>query len=321
IRTDSDTHALLNELVALLRLTHTEAAVARVRMGQARNEAIRRELEQNAREADLRAEQLQGQLRRLGGTPDLLADVVGYFTALTKGAAEQAAPFSEALLGDLALEHQLRDRVLFTRVLAEAGGHRQLVELLRQLEADHTETIEWIRVRLAEVAQGGPAALAATPFQATIGVFARLATLPARQGADLVNKAANLLRRGQTKAAQTAAATQHKAQDTTRATEEVLEAGRDAALARAQEVAPFENVRSIARQTRANLGTTPPTDLPIRDYDTLTGGVAIEAIKNLDDAADVRMVLAYEQAHKDRKTVTSAAEQRMSALAAQAVTS
>ena len=202
-RASTDTGRLLNELVAVLRLTRVEAHTARLRVGQARTAPIRRELQRNAREADQRAELIQDQLRRLGGTPDALADALGFLTVLTKSAAERVQPLSEGLLGDLALEHQLRDRVVFIRVLAQAGNASGVADLMRRLEAAHTERIEWIRLRLAEVAQGAPAALAPTAAQASVGAVARLATLPARQSADLINKAAELMRRGQSKAGET----------------------------------------------------------------------------------------------------------------------
>ena len=320
-RASTDTGRLLNELVAVLRLTRVEAHTARLRVGQARTAPIRRELQHNAREADQRAELIQDQLRRLGGTPDALADALGFLTVLTKSAAERVQPLSEGLLGDLALEHQLRDRVVFIRVLAEAGNASGVADLMRQLEAAHTERIEWIRLRLAEVAQGAPAALAPTAAQASVGAVARLATLPARQSADLINKAAELMRRGQSKAGQTIDDTRQKAQQTARAAEEVLEASRDAALERAEEVAPSENGRAMVRQTRKSLGSIEPQALPIDDYDTLTGARAIAAVKQLDGSEEVRLVLSYEQAHKDRKMVAGAAQKRLTELAEQALTS
>ncbi len=141
-RSSTDSHALLNELVALLRLTRVEAQIARTRVSQARRDEIRRELEANASEADARAARIQDALRRLGGAPDVLADTVGRVAALTKVTAEQVQPFSEGLLGDLALEHQLRDRVIFTRVLAEALDESDVVDLMHDLEEAHTETID-----------------------------------------------------------------------------------------------------------------------------------------------------------------------------------
>jgi bacterioferritin (cytochrome b1) len=318
-RANTASTALLNELSALLRLTRAEAQIARVRVSQARREEIRRELEDNATEADARAARIQDALRRLGGTPDVFADTVGRVTALTKATAEQVQPFSEGLLGDLTLEHQLRDRVLFTRVLAEAQDEPQVVKLMTELEAAHSETIAWIRARLAELAQGGPVALAPTPAQAAVSAVARFATLPSRQGAAVINKAADVLQRSRAGAQQAAATTLRKGREAAEATEEVVTAGRDAAVQRAEEVAPSERVRQAAHSTREGLGTVDAEDLPVKKYDTLSGAAAVKAVSALDNADDVRTVIAYEQAHKARKGVVTAGEKRVTQLAEQAV--
>jgi bacterioferritin (cytochrome b1) len=310
-RANAVSNALLNELAALLRLTRAEAQIARVRISQARREEIRRELEENADEADRRAGRLQETLRRLGGTPDVLGDTVGRVTALTKVTAEQVQPFSEGLLGDLALEHQLRDRVIFTRVLAESQDESSVVELMSELEQAHTETIEWIRLRLAELAQGGPVALAPTPTQAAVSAVARFATLPSRQGAAAFNKAADVLQRGRDNAQQALGSTRKKARQTAEATGEVVTAGRDAALARAEEVAPSAELRKAAREAREDLGTIEAEDLPISEYDALSGIEAIAEVNGLESAEDVRVVLQYELAHKDRKGVSTAAQKRL----------
>ena len=91
-RSSTDQNALINELVAILRLTRAEAQVARIRVSQARREEIRRELEDNAAEADARATRIQDALRQLGGAPDVLAETVGRVTALTKATSEQVQP-------------------------------------------------------------------------------------------------------------------------------------------------------------------------------------------------------------------------------------
>jgi len=318
-RTLTDSTTLLGELAILLRLTRTEAHVARVRISQARLERTRRELADNAREADARAVRIQAAIRRLGGVPDVFAEAVGRVAAMTKATLEQAQPFSEGLLGDLALEHQLLDRAVFTRVLAAAHDEPTVVALMRQLEQAHTETIEWITIRLAEVAQGGPAALSATPAQVAVGTMTRLALLPSRRSAAVLNKAINLIQRGRDTTEQAVEATQETVQEMSAAAAEVIGAGRDAALARAEEVAPSAQVRSAARATRENLGTVDVDDLPIRAYESLSGGAAAKAINNLDDPEDVRVVLRFEQAHKDRKGVSTAAEKRMTLLAEESV--
>lgn len=319
----SDLATLLSELAVLLRLTRTEAQVARVRISQARDEETRRELADNAKQADARAVRIQGTIRRLGGAPDIFADAVGRVTALTKATIEQGQPFSEGLLGDLALEHQLRDRAVFVRVLAEAQDESRVVTLMRKIEEAHAETIDWIVVRLAEVAQGGPSVLTPTPAQAVVGTFTRLALLPTRSSVALVNRTVNLLQRGRDTAEQTV----EQAVETTRtavkknakATSEIVAAGRDAALARAEEVAPSDDVRKAAHEAREDLGTIDASDLPVESFDSLSGADAVKAVKFLEDAEDVRVVLSYEQAHKDRKGVSTAAEKRITELAESSV--
>jgi bacterioferritin (cytochrome b1) len=319
-RSSTDQNALINELVAILRLTRAEAQVARIRLSQARREEIRRELEDNAAEADARATRIQDALRQLGGAPDVLAETVGRVTALTKATSEQVQPFSEGLLGDLTLEHQLRDRVVFARVLAEALDESDVVDLMSDLEDAHTETIDWIRVRLAELAQGGPVALAPTPTQAAVGAVVRFATLPSRQSARLFNRAADALQQGGASVKQAFGSTVERVRETADATEEVVNAGRDAAVKRAEEVAPSADVRKAARKTREDLGTIDAEDLPVKDFETLSGQAAISAINEIEDAEDVRVVLRYEQAHKDRKGVTNAAQKRLTELADESVT-
>jgi hypothetical protein len=318
-RSNTVSNALLNELSALLRLTRAEAQIARVRVSQARREEIRRELENNADEADARAARIQETFRRLGGTPDVFGDAIGRVAALTKVTTEQVQPFSEGLLGDLGLEHQLRDRVVFVRVLAEAQDEPAVVDLMRGLEEAHTETIEWIRVRLAELAQGGPVALAPTPTQAAIGAVARFATLPSRQSAAVFNRAADVIQRGRASALQAAGATWQKARQTAVGTGEIVIAGRDAALERAGEVAPSADIREAARKARKGLGTIEADDLPITEYVTLSGAAAVEQINDLEDPEEVRVVLRYEQAHKDRKGVSTAAQRRLTRLAEQSI--
>lgn len=318
-RTNTDNHALSAELVTLLRLTRTEAQIARIRVSQAKDESFRRELTDNADEADRRALRIQEELRRLGGTPDVVGDAVGRVVALTKASTEQFQPFSEGLLGDLALEHQLRDRVIFTRVLAEAQDESTVVTLMNDLEAAHTETIEWIRVRLAELAQGGPVALTPTPTQAAFSAVARFATLPTRQYATVLNKVVDAVRRGNDKAQRSTDAAKDSVLQAAEATGEVIGAGRDAALARTEEVAPDARVRRAAREARANLGTVDAGDLPIDGYDTLTATAAAREVRELDDAEDLQLVLRYEEAHKSRRGVVSAAERRLTELAEAAV--
>jgi type IV secretory pathway VirB10-like protein len=98
-----------------------------------------------------------------------------------------------ALLGDLALEHQLRDRARYARVMAQSLGETQIVPVLDRLDAAHTETIGWLETRLAEVGRTGTSALRATPVQLVTTTVRRAASAPAGLVASGVNRAGGLL--------------------------------------------------------------------------------------------------------------------------------
>ena len=139
--------------------------------------------------------------------------------------------------------------------------------------------------------------------------------LPTRQSSNLVNKLVNVARRGNARVQESTDTAITKVRRTAEATGEVVEAGRDAALARTEEVAPNAGVRRVARQTRSNLGTVDAKALPIANYDALTRDAAITKIRDLEDSDDLRMVMRYEEAHKNRKAVTNAADRQLTELA------
>ena len=62
-----------------------------------------------------------------------------------------------------------------------------------------------------------------------------------------------------------------------------------------------------------------PDELPISEYDALNVSEAVSAIKELTTPSDVRAVLAYEEAHKNRHSVVSAAQTRVAAIAQEVV--
>src|SRR3954471_22369813 len=104
----TDTNSkLINHLRVLLHPTHTEEQGARTRTSQARTDAVRRELTENADNAAARSLEITEQLRAIGGVPDVVSPALGRLSASLKATFEQAAPFEEALLTDLQLEHQL----------------------------------------------------------------------------------------------------------------------------------------------------------------------------------------------------------------------
>src|SRR3954453_8019704 len=178
---------IINQLRALVLLTQTEEQIARTRVSQARTDAVRRELSQNADHAAERTQAITDQLRAIGGVPDVVSPAVGRLGALVKATLEQAEPIEEALLQDLQLEHQLLDRATYLKVLAESAGQTKVKALAGRLVTAHDATVEWLTVVLAEEALGGPAALVATPFQKVAGSATRAVNAPVRFVANTVN--------------------------------------------------------------------------------------------------------------------------------------
>src|SRR4051812_17809487 len=132
---------LINQLRALVFLTQTEEQVARTRVAQARTDAVRRELTQNADNAAERTRLITEQLRALGGVPDVVTPAIGRLSAILKPTFEQAEPLDEALLQDLLLEHQLVDRATYLKVLAESAGQTAVRQLAERLIKAHSATV------------------------------------------------------------------------------------------------------------------------------------------------------------------------------------
>lgn len=309
---------LVAQLRNLEQLTRTEARIARIRVGQARTDAVRRELRQNAANADRRSAEISRQLRALGSVPDVVTPAVGRVLAFVKGAVEQGQPLDEALLGDLTLEHQLRDRARYLKVLAETAGQRDVARLAERLVEAHTATVDWLTTVLAEVALGGPPALRPTPLQALAGGVTRAVALPTRFAVDGANVVLHRARRAGEDVRDSAARYAGQATRLGSETREVATAGRDAALARAERVARREGAGDTAgrvHEARRDLGALRADELPVKDYDSLTVQQVIAAVRELTDPDEITTVVAYEEANKDRAGVVSAAQTRHAALA------
>ncbi|UDY34980.1 hypothetical protein [Dermatobacter hominis] len=307
---------LLIELNGLLRLTAIEADIARSRSTQARDDEVRQELLQNARNADVRRVGLQQAITELGGVPDLLGVALDrVLTAARTQVLDQAMPITQALMADLALEHQLRDRAAFARVLADAQDERAVVRTLEHVEAAHVATVEWIETRLGEVAMGGPSALQPTPLQATAAVGQRVATLPSRAVVAGINRSIAVADRITDRVGERLGRTRDVAQQS-------IVAGRDTLLRSAEEQAAElddDGAVTALHRTRADLGVLSAKELPIARYENLTASKIIAAIARLDDAEDVRAIRSFEAGHKDRSSVIRAADQRISDLAHEAM--
>jgi hypothetical protein len=180
----TDTATLITQLRILAQLTRTEAQVARLRVAQANGDDVRDELRRNAADADARTTRIAGTLRDLGALPDPVTPVLGRVATLVRGALEQAQPLDEALLGDLALEHQLRDRARYVGALADAAGLPSVRALADDLDDAHTGTVNWLHGVLAGVATGQQAALTATPLQRVAAQVTRAANAPGRPALD-----------------------------------------------------------------------------------------------------------------------------------------
>jgi hypothetical protein len=318
----TDNAKIVNQLRALVLLTQTEEHIARTRVTQARTDAVRRELNQNADHAAERTQAITEQLRAIGGVPDVVTPAIGRLAAVLKATFEQAEPIEEALLQDLQLEHQLLDRATYVKVLAEKAELPKVRQLAERLITAHQATVEWLTVVLAEEALGGPAALVPTPLQRVAGAAAQAAIAPYRFAANRVNEALDTAQQRRDAAGDRLQDVAGKATQFTGAVRETLEVGRAATLRRAERIARRDGNRDAAdtaRKAREELGDLSADELPIKNYDSLSVADAVKAVKGLTTPHDVNVVIRYEESHKDRSNVTSAAQTQLAALAKEAV--
>ena len=313
---------IINQLRALALLTQTEEQVARTRISQARTDAVRRELTQNADNAAARSLEITEQLRAVGGVPDVVTPALGRLSAILKATFEQAAPLEEALITDLQLEHQLLDRATYLKVLADQAKQTQVRQLADKLITAHKATVEWLTVVLAEEAMGGPAALVATPVQKVAGGVARAVNAPVRFWANTVNNAVDTVKQAGEETGDRISAVTERASALTEAVRETLTAGRSASLRRAEQVATRDGNKSAAKAakaTREELGDVSAAELPIKNYDDLSVADAVKAVKGLKTPKDLHVVIHYEEAHKNRSSVVSATQTQLAELAKEAV--
>jgi hypothetical protein len=315
---NTDTTTLLAQLRTVLDLTHTEIQIAETRVAQARTEAVARELTQNAANARDRAAAIEKAIRDLGGYPDVVGPFLGRAAAAVKALTEQAEPFDEALLGDLALEDQLLDRSRYIKALAVAAKRTDVVELADRLITAHAATVEWLTTVLAEDALGGPAALRRTPLQAVTGVAVKLANLPGLWTARGVDRLVDALRNVRPNVDGLIDRGAHAGELAGR----VIAGSRDAALAAAEDITRGDGAEQTAdalRALRSASGALDASELPIAGYDELAVPEAVSAVKDLSDPADIRVIVAWEEAHKNRQRVVSAAQTRLAAIAQEVV--
>ena len=178
-------------------------------------------------------------------------------------------------------------------MIADQLEVRALRRTLERLERAHTETIEWLMTRLAEVAAGGPAALRPTPMQSIVGFGRRLSTMSLRNASGTVNRSI-----------EDAGRVRRQAVDAVRTNggrvQELIEAAGESGPPvrrqpkRTEEIADERGDRTQARaiQQRRPLGAVDATELPIRGYDALRADVATARIARLTNVDDVRAVFA-----------------------------
>jgi hypothetical protein len=291
-------------------------------VAQARTDAVRRELTQNASNAEKRTVAIARELRRLGGLPDVITPTVGRLVAFAKAGAEQAQPLPEALFGDLALEHQLLDRTRYVKVLAKELDEKATVQLADRLEKAHSATVEWLTTVLAEEALGGPAALKATPIQAAAGGAYRVAILPTRWTLNRVNAVVDRVSTSTEEVRNKILEFRGKAAQISGSAAEVIGSSVSAGLRQGEKEAKAnssERAGSAIHDARRKTGNLDSSELPIKDYDELSAGNAAEAVKNLSKPEDIRTIVRYEEANKDRSTVVSAAQTTLARIAKDAV--
>jgi hypothetical protein len=313
---------IINQLRALVLLTQTEEQVARTRISQARTDAVRRELTQNADNAAKRSLEITEQLRTLGGVPDVVTPAIGRLGASLKATFEQVSPIEEALLTDLTLEHELLDRATYLKVLADQAQETSVRQLAEKLVDAHKATVEWLTVVLAEEAMGGPAALVATPLQKVAGSVVRTVNVPVRFFANTVNTVVDSVHHAGEETSDSVRGAVGRAAALADAARETLTAGRSASLRRAEQIARRDgnkDAADAAKSAREELGDISADELPIKNFDQLAVGDAVKAIKGLTAPHDIRVVIRYEETHKDRSNVVSAAQTTLAGLAKEAV--
>ena len=316
--TSSDKTTVLAQLRALHQLTNTEIQVAETRIAQARTEAVQRELTQNASNARERSEAIEKAIRELGSVPDLIGPFLGRAAAAVKALTEQAQPFDEALLGDLALEDQLLDRARYLKALAVAANLTNIESLATRLITAHSATVDWLTTVLAEDALGGPAALRRTPLQAAAGTAVKLVNLPVEWSTRGFDRAADALRSARPTFNELVSRSANAGDVAAKA----LAASRNAALEAAEKVTRNEGARQTAdalHSARAAVGVLDADELPIANYDELNVREAVAEVKDLTNPSDVRAIIAYEEANKNRQRIVSAAQTRVAAIAQEVV--
>jgi hypothetical protein len=329
---------LVTELQQLLRMTAFEQSVATVRRVQARSTEISEELKANAEKSGERLALLATAVKQVGGVPDVVGPLLGKAGAFVQTQLNQVQTLQGALLGDLALEHQLRDRARYARALAESLGYAHVLPVLDRLEVAHTATIEWLETRLDEVGRTGTSALQATPIQSAVTAARRAMRAPFGVTVAGINRVSGLVQgfggkkvesatgaavvaasaaKGTVK--ETAKAAVTKAGDVAEKAADLTQKAADKAAA---DVYPAEGTVEPAvdefgavGSLNDNTGVEPDgVHAPFPGYDKLSGDSVMRHVAESTDLPDLQVLLSYEEAHKNRKGVVQAVEARLAEL-------
>jgi hypothetical protein len=228
-----------------------------------------------------------------------------------------------ALLGDLALEHSLRERARYARTLAESLGYSQVIPVLDRLETAHSATIEWLEKRIAEVGKTGTSAIEATPVQIAVSVARKLLHAPFGVATSGVNRVSGLAQRFGGKAVEEVQDVAEEAVDAAATVVSNVKQGKPAtadAYPSEPKVASvdvavdeFGAVGSLVDNTGVEPDGVHP---PFPGYDKLSGDRVMTYVSESTDLPDLQVLLAFEEAHKNRKGVVQAVEARLAELGA-----
>lgn len=293
------TTMLVSELQDLLRLTAFESTVATARRAQAATGEVAAELKANAAKSVERAALLSDAIRGLGGVPDVVGAALSRAGAFVQTQVNQVQTLQGALLGDLALEHQLRDRTRYARTLAQTLGEEQVVPVLDRLDSAHSETVSWLQSRLTEAGRTGTSAIRATPVQGALGAVRAVARVPFTVVAGVVNRGTSLLHRGAKTAVDEVVEVVEVAQQLPGTVRDVVDAATDTAS---------------EPDLVLDLTGVDPQHEPFAAFHRLTGDSIIRHVAELEDIEELRATLAYETAHKQRKGVLQALQARVQEL-------
>ncbi|PRC49929.1 hypothetical protein C6A85_72190, partial [Mycobacterium sp. ITM-2017-0098] len=80
-----------------------------------------------------------------------------------------------------------------------------------------------------------------------------------------------------------------------------------------------EDAADAIHAARGATGVLSAEELPIAEYDELNVTDAVNAVKELEEPSDIRVIVAFEEANKNRQRVVSAAQTRLAAIAQEVV--